>query len=96
MSSDSTQHSANESANPAPARWPQMMTRKTAAEYCNVSIQAFIGEVAKARLPQPVMFGGRYHWHRPALDACLARICGDDQVPAWETEFWARGDTAGA
>ena len=56
--------------------WPAMMRRKTAAAYCDVSEPAFEREVNAGRLPTPVMFGGREHWHRATLDVDLARIAG--------------------
>jgi predicted DNA-binding transcriptional regulator AlpA len=48
--------------------WPHMMKADTAAQYCDLSRAAFIGEVAAGRLPSPVNLGGREHWFRPALD----------------------------
>ena len=56
--------------------WPAMMRRKTAATYCDMSEAAFEREVNGGRLPAPVMFGGRQHWHRATLDQDLARIAG--------------------
>jgi len=68
--------------------WPQMMKRATAAEYCDMSVSAFTGEILRGRLPCAVVFGGRDHWHKPALDAALARIAGDSPEPHWERDFW--------
>lgn len=73
--------------------WPQAMKRSTAASYCDMSEAAFLREVASGRLPQPVTFGGREHWHRPALDAAIALITGET-VPDYEKEFWSRGQAA--
>ncbi len=56
--------------------WPAMMLRKTAAAYCDLSEAAFEREVNAGRLPAPVTFGGRAHWHRASLDSDLARIAG--------------------
>jgi hypothetical protein len=53
------------------------MRRKTAAEFCDLSEAAFEREVIAGRLPQPITLGGRDHWHRPALEAALARIAGE-------------------
>jgi hypothetical protein len=69
------------------------MRRKTAAAYCDLSEGAFIREVAAGRLPQGVTFGGREHWHKPALDAALARIAGEI-VDDFEKDFWNRGKAA--
>jgi hypothetical protein len=77
----------------APARWPHMMKRATAAAYCDLSESAFIGEVAAGRLPTGVNLGGRDHWFRPALDKALAQIAGDDS-PEYEQEFWSRAASA--
>ena len=72
------------------ARWPQMMKRQTAAEYCDLSVSSFNGEVLRGRLPSPVELGGRDHWYRPAIDRALALLTGD--ITEYEEEFWARGD----
>ena len=56
--------------------WPQSMKRKTAAAYMDMTEAAFEREVAAGRLPGPFMFGNREHWHKPDLDAALARIAG--------------------
>jgi len=61
----------------AQARWPAMMRRKTAAEYCDMTEPAFEREIVGGRLPAGVRFGGQEHWHRNALDAALARIAGE-------------------
>lgn len=71
-------------------RWPRMMKRKTAAEYCDLSESAFENEVAKSRLPSPVMLGGREHWSQLALDRALAILTGDEQLPEWEQDFQKR------
>jgi predicted DNA-binding transcriptional regulator AlpA len=74
-------------------RWPHMMKRTTAAQYCDLSDGAFIREVAAGRLPSPVKLGGREHWFRPALDKALAMIAGDLAMD-YETEFWNRDAAA--
>lgn len=56
--------------------WPAMMLRKTAAAYCDLSEAAFEREVNAGRLPTPIMFGGKQHWHRVSLDKDLERIAG--------------------
>jgi len=74
-------------------RWPVMMLKSTTIRYTDLSEAAFVREVAAGRLPQPVTFGGRDHWYRPALDKALAYIAGD-AMPDYEREFWARGKAA--
>jgi len=69
-------------------RWPQMMKRATAAAYCDVSVSAFEGEVARGRLPSSVVLGGRDHWYKPALDRALELIAGGIGQPSWEGDFW--------
>lgn len=76
-------------------RWPHMMKRATAAAYCDLSVNAFVGEVAAGRLPSPVNLGGREHWFRPSLDKALARMAGET-ITDYEEEFWNRGKTANA
>lgn len=58
-------------------RWPAMMKRATAAAYCDISIASFEREIVAGRLPSGVVFGGREHWHREALDRALAAIAGE-------------------
>lgn len=57
--------------------WPVMMKRKTAAAYCDMTEAAFEREVSAGRLPMPVMFGGRDHWRKEAIDKALDYITGD-------------------
>lgn len=59
------------------ARWPEMMTKRDAAEYCGLSVAAFEREVFARRLPAPVLFGGRDHWRKTAIDRALDIITGD-------------------
>lgn len=70
-----------------------MMKVDTAAQYCDLSRAAFVGEVAAGRLPSPVNLGGRDHWFRPALDKALAAIAGD-MPDEYEEEFWNRAASA--
>lgn len=75
------------------ARWPAMMKRKTAAEYCDMSEAAFEREIIAGRLPSGVMFGGREHWRKESLDAAFSRLAGD-AVPEYRRK--ALGDHAKA
>jgi hypothetical protein len=70
-----------------------MMTRKTAAEYCDMSEAAFEREVFAGRLPTGVAFGGRPHWRKTMLDRALSILCGERSDDA-EAEFWNRGKAA--
>ncbi len=74
-------------------RWPQMMKRATAAEYVDMTEPAFEREIAKGRLPAGVMFGGKLHWHKTALDRSLAIIAGE-RLDSVEQDFWNRGQAA--
>lgn len=60
-----------------------MMLRKTAVQYCDISDAQFGREVMDRRLPQPVLFGGKEHWHRASLDRALAVIAGEESVSRW-------------
>lgn len=71
----------------SPARWPEMMKRKTAAEYCDMSEAAFEREVLAGRLPMGITFGGREHWRKSALDRYLDHLTGDQAVPDYLREF---------
>lgn len=69
---------------------PALMLRKTAAKYLDMSEAAFEREVAAGRLPIGKVIGGREHWSRGALDAAIAHLMGDTQMPEYEKEFWER------
>lgn len=70
-----------------------MMKADTAAQYCDLSRSAFLGEVAAGRLPSAVNLGGRDHWFRPALDKALAIIAGEAGAD-YEEDFWNRAASA--
>lgn len=75
---------------------PAMMLRKTAAQYCDVSEEAFEREVIAGRLPMPVIFGERPHWHRATLDTYLDRIAGAksdwrSKSPVYNPDLRAKG-----
>ncbi|GFM29226.1 hypothetical protein [Novosphingobium sp. PY1] len=74
-------------------RWPAMMKRKTAAEYCDMTEAAFEREIIAGRLPAGIMFGGREHWRKSALDAAFERLTGD-VMPEYRRRL--RGDNAQA
>lgn len=57
--------------------WPAMMRKQTALQYLDLSSDAFDREIAAGRLPDGVLFGGRPHWYRTALDKALAVIAGE-------------------
>ena len=63
------------------------MKRATAAAYCDLSEGAFEREVAAGRMPSPVHLGGREHWRRDAIDAALARLSGDGEVPDYRQKL---------
>lgn len=69
--------------------WPAMMVRKTAMAYLDLSEVAFEKEIAAGRIPDGVMFGGRPHWYKAALDSALAVIAGE-YVPEHIRRFEAR------
>ena len=71
-------------------RWPEMMRRKTAAEYCDLSEVAFEREVAAGRIPIGIQFGGREHWRKAALDKALDRLTGDASVPTYRRKLQER------
>jgi hypothetical protein len=69
------------------ARWPIMMKRKTAAEYVDMTEAAFEREIVAGRLPAGVMFGGREHWRKDAIDAAIDRLSGSSDEPDWQREW---------
>lgn len=74
-------------------RWPRMMKRATAAEYCDMTEQAFEREILAGRLPASIHFGGREHWDKVALDSAISRLTGDHDVPDYIEEFEKRYGT---
>jgi len=72
------------------ARWPRLMKRKTAAEYCDLSESAFVGEILAGRIPCAISFGKRDHWDRMALDRAINRLAGNDDVPDYRKELRER------
>lgn len=70
-------------------RWPAAMKRKTAAEYLDVSEAAFEREVLSGRLPAGVIFGGREHWSKEAIDTAIAALT-DGHEPDYIRELKAR------
>jgi hypothetical protein len=74
------------------ARWPAMMKRKTAAEYCDMSEAAFEREIITGRLPAGIMFGNREHWSKEALDGAFARLARGDneEVPDYRAKAMAK------
>jgi len=54
--------------------WPEMMRQRTAAAYLDLSESAFIREVYRGTLPNPVLLGGRQSWNREQLDKSIARL----------------------
>jgi len=72
-----------------------MMKRATAAEYCDMSEAAFEREIIAGRLPSSVVFGGRDHWRKEALDRALDRITGENMAtPSYREELLRRGKAA--
>lgn len=67
--------------------WPATMKRATAAAYCDMSVAAFEREIVAGRLPAGVMFGGREHWRKDAIDAAIARLGGDVDQPEFLKEW---------
>lgn len=58
--------------------WPEMMRQRTAAAYLDLSESAFIREVYRGVLPNPVLLGGRQSWSRQQMDAAIARLLAPD------------------
>lgn len=62
------------------ARWPEMMVKRDAAEYCGLTVAAFEREYLAGRLPMPVLFGGKDRWRKSAIDKALDHLTGDGTV----------------
>lgn len=71
--------------------WPAAMKRATAAAYLDLSEPSFLKEVYAGRMPTSFMLGGRDHWRKDAIDACLERITGGGEgVPDYIKQFCER------
>lgn len=56
-----------------------MARQRTAAAYLDLSESAFIREVYRGNLPNPVVLGGRQSCNRQEIDAALARLLKRDR-----------------
>ncbi len=54
--------------------WPEMMRRRNAAAYLDLTESAFIREVYRNTLPMPIVLGGRESWSRQGIDRALAGL----------------------
>lgn len=70
--------------------WPAMLSKRTALAYLDLSETAFEKEIAAGRLPDGVMFGGKPHWYKAALDKALAVIAGESHTDSHRTRFEER------
>ena len=70
--------------------WPQTMRKATVASYLDMSEAAFLREVAAGRLPSGFMLGGREHWRKDAIDAAIAVLNGEGNVPDYRRELQER------
>lgn len=71
-------------------RWPRLMKRKTAAEYCDLSESSFVAEVTAGRLPCGITLGQREHWDRLALDNAISRLTGGEDEPDYRRKLRER------
>jgi predicted DNA-binding transcriptional regulator AlpA len=53
--------------------WPAAMRRELAADYCDLTVAAFVREVFAGKLPAPITLGGKDRWIRSAIDEALLR-----------------------
>jgi predicted DNA-binding transcriptional regulator AlpA len=56
------------------ARWPAVMSREIAAEYCSLSASGFDQWVREGRLPPPI--SGTKRWSRAAIDHRVSLVDG--------------------
>jgi hypothetical protein len=68
------------------ARWPGIMSRATAAAYCDLTVHGFDEWVRKGRLPQPIP--GTKRWSRSQIERFIDLLVGgsvdDSQCPSLE------------
>lgn len=73
--------------------WPAAMKRATAAAYLDISEDSLVREVSAGRLPKPFTLGGRDHWRKDAIDACLDHLTGgrmEETIPDYLRTFYER------
>ncbi len=63
-----------ESISRRPVRWPAVMKREIAAEYCSLSVSGFDQWVREGRLPPPLPRSKR--WSKEAIDRSIAKMDG--------------------
>ena len=68
------------------SRWPSLMKRRTLAEYLDISEAAVERQVIAGTLPAPITFAGRAHWRKDQVDAALARLSGEGEIPDYRAE----------
>lgn len=61
-------------------RWPRLMPREVAAEYCGVSANHFLAHV---QVP-PRMLGAKKLWDRKALDAWIDKELAGEETDGWD------------
>ena len=76
-------------------RWPRLMKRSTAAQYCDLSEPAFERAVLEGTLPFAVKLGDRDHWDKLALDAAISKLLGDEDQPDYRRRLRGRYGRAG-
>ena len=57
-----------------PVRWPAVMSRGIAAEYCSLAVSGFDQWVREGRLPPPLPASKR--WSKGAIDRAIAKMDG--------------------
>lgn len=73
-----------------PARWPEMMTQRDAAEYCGLSIAKFEAQVHAGILPMPVPFGGVERWRKYSIDKALDVMSGEADTTGEQADYRKR------
>lgn len=66
------------------------MKRKTAVAYLDMSEAALEREVISGRLPASIMFGGRQHWRKDAIDEAISRLGGGVEMAPHLKRFYER------
>jgi hypothetical protein len=73
-----------------PARWPEMMTQRDAAEYCGLSIAKFESQVLSGCLPMPVLIGGVERWRKHSVDKALDVMSGEADTTGEQADYRKR------
>ena len=67
-------------------RWPRLMQQRTAAAYCDMSVELFLSLKPPPPIPVRRSDGGVPRYDRHAIDAWLDKLCGTKKAVSYSSE----------